>query len=129
MNRRDPWPWPGDTPLDRARRIARTYREALMIAAPDTCVDLDARCRDLGQTWVVPKPLSFGPDDLLDAKEVADMCNVQPSTIRQWRRRGLATQDTPDGLRYRVADVLDYHAGRRRRRANMAVNPDMTRDS
>ncbi|RSN19884.1 hypothetical protein DL990_40980 [Amycolatopsis sp. WAC 01416] len=96
-----------------------------MIAAPDTCVDLDARCRDLGQTWVVPKPLSFGPDDLLDAHEVAEMCDVQLSTVRQWRRRGLATQATPDGLRYRVADVLDYHAGR----ANTAVNPDMTRDS
>ncbi|WP_158255768.1 hypothetical protein [Amycolatopsis sp. BJA-103] len=56
------------------------------------------------------------------------MCDVQISTVRQWRRRGLATQHTVDSLRYRVADVLDYHAGRRRRRANTAVNPVMTRD-
>ncbi|GAA1962044.1 helix-turn-helix domain-containing protein [Amycolatopsis minnesotensis] len=125
----DPWPWPGDSPLDRARRVARTYREALLRDAPETCAELDDRCRELGQSWVVPKPLTFGQDDLLDADEVADMCDVRPGTVRQWRRRGLPTVDTVDGVRYRVADVLAYHADRRIRRANMAVNPDMTRDS
>lgn len=125
----DPWPWPGDSPLDRARRVARTYRDALQRADPRACDQLDARCRELGQNWTVPKPMTFGTDDLLDLDEVADMCDVKPDTVRQWRRRGLPTVDTPDGTRYQVADVLAYHAGRRRRRANTGVNPGMTTDS
>ncbi|WP_370944037.1 helix-turn-helix domain-containing protein [Amycolatopsis sp. cg5] len=129
MNATDPWPWPGDSPLDRARRVARTYRDALMGADEEACAEVDQQCRDLGQSWVVPKPLIFGQDDLLDAEEVAEMCDVQPDTVRQWKRRGLPTVDTADGVRFRVADVLAYHAGRRRRRAHKGVNPDMTRDS
>ncbi|WP_143268508.1 MerR family transcriptional regulator [Amycolatopsis vastitatis] len=129
MKRADPWPWPGDSPLDRARRVARNYRDALMRADAEACGELDRRCRDLGQGWIVPQQMKFGQDDLLDVDEVADLCDVQADTVRQWRRRGLPTVDTPDGQRYRVADVLAYHAERRRRRANAGVNPYITGDS
>jgi len=57
------------------------------------------------------------------------MCDVQPTTVQQWRHRGLPTVDTVDGPRYVIADVLAYHSERRVRRANKGVNPDMTRDS
>lgn len=30
----DPWPWPSDSQVDRARRIARSYRAALTVADP-----------------------------------------------------------------------------------------------
>jgi hypothetical protein len=120
---RDPWPWPGDSPLDRARRVARSYRDALKHAAPDVCTELDRRSCELGQTWVVPKPLTYGQDDQLTAEEVADMCDVRPDTVRQWRKRGLPIVDTPDGPRYLVADVLNYHAQIRYRRARRTVNP------
>lgn len=118
----DPWPWPGDSPLDRRSRVARTYREALAEADPARCAQLDAAARRLGQGWVLPSVLDHQTDDLLTAPEVAEMCNVQPATVRQWRRRGLPAVRTPDGLRYRVADVLDYHAQRRYQRARRAVN-------
>lgn len=117
------WPWPGDTPLDRARRIARSYRDALHVADHHTCAYLDQRARDLGQGWIVPKPLGWDRDDLLTQDEVADMCDVRLATVRQWRHRGMPTVDTADGLRYRVADVLDYHAQRRRRRAEKHDTP------
>ncbi|WP_103344088.1 helix-turn-helix domain-containing protein [Amycolatopsis sp. CA-126428] len=129
MKRADPWPWPGDSPLDRARRIARTYREALLRADAEACGEVDGRCRELGQGWVTPRPMNFGHDDLLTMEEVADLCDVQPDTVRQWRRRGLPTVDTADGLRYRVADVLAYHAQRRQIRASSTENLDMTGNS
>lgn len=125
----DPWPWPGDSPLDRARRVARTYRDSLHSLDPALCATVDQRCRDLGQSWIVPKPLTYSADDQLTADEVADMCDVQPSTVRQWKRRGLPAADTVDGVRYLVADVLAYHSERRVRRASKTVNPDMTRNS
>ncbi len=100
-----------------------------MLADPEACAELDNRCRDLGQSWAVPKPLTFGQDDLLDAAEVAEMCDVQPGTVRQWRRRGLPAKNTVDGVRFRVADVLAYHAGRRRRRTKTTANPDTTKES
>lgn len=118
----DPWPWPGDSPLDRRSRVARTYREALAEADPARCAQLDESARRLGQGWVLPSVLDHQADDLLTAPEVAEMCNVQPATVRQWRNRGLPAVRTPDGLRYRVADVMDYHAQRRYRRARSTVN-------
>ena len=118
-----PWPWPGDSPLDRARRVARTYRDALERVDPELCQQLDKRARELGQTWVQPRPLAHDHDDLLTAREVADMCDVMPNTVRQWKRRGLPTVDTPDGERYRVGDVLNYHAQRRYQRAHVGEEP------
>lgn len=112
----DPWPWPGDTPVERARRIARSYRDALLAAEPDTCTALDARAARLGQGWITPKPLAYHDDDLLTAPEVATMCDVQPGTVDQWRKRGLPVTTTPDGPRFLVRDVLAYHAEKRRKR-------------
>ncbi|MPZ66188.1 MAG: hypothetical protein GEU83_11965 [Pseudonocardiaceae bacterium] len=112
----DPWPWPADTPLDRARRVARSYRDALADADPDTCSQLDARMTELGQGWVQPKPLLHHDNDLLTATEVADMCDVKVRTVDVWRSRGLPAVSTPDGTRYRAADVVDYHARKRRQR-------------
>lgn len=114
----DPWPWPGDTPLDRARRVARTYRDALRRTDRELCAQLDQRTRDLGQQWIAPTTLAYDLDDQLTADEVAELCQVKPDTVRVWRYRGLPTVDTPDGRRYRVADVLNYHAQRRHQRSH-----------
>lgn len=119
----DPWPWPGDSPLDRRSRVARTYRDALAEVAPERCAELDETARRFGQGWILPSLLTYQPEELLTAQEVAEMCNVQPDTVRQWRKRGLRTVGTPDGARYLVADVLEYHAQIRYRRARRGVNP------
>lgn len=44
---------------------------------------------------------------LLTTAEVADVCNVDPETVRQWARKGLiATITLPGGLkRFRREDV------------------------
>ena len=114
--RPDPWPRRADSPLDRARTVARSYREALLRASPETCLGIDVRFIELGQTWIAPDIAQYEPDDLLTPRQAAMFCHVRPATLPVWRRRGLRVTTTPDGLRYRVADLLEYQAGQRRRR-------------
>lgn len=112
----DLWPWPADTPTDRARRIARSYRDALHAVDPDRCARLDAEATRLGQGWVVPQIVTVAPDDLLTRWQAAEFCQVRAKTITEWRRRGLRVTPTPDGDRYRVADLIAYQAELRRKR-------------
>lgn len=115
----DPWPWVADTPTERARRVARAYRDQLFAVAPERCADLDRRVQGLGQGWIVPAVVQFGDDDLLTVEEVAELCGVKPGTVDQWVARGLASVDTPDRRRFLVRDVLEYQAKVRRRRAGL----------
>jgi hypothetical protein len=112
------WPWPGDSPLDRARRIAREYRDALNDTDPERCATMDARAEAVGQGWVRPRAAQYGLDDLLDIDRAADYCQVKAKTLFEWRRRGLEVVDTPDGPRYQVKHLLDYQRRRRMRRAS-----------
>jgi hypothetical protein len=102
--------------MERARRVGRSYRDALAERDPERCGYLDRRMTALGQRWVVPRRVTYEPDELLTVGAVAEMCDVQRGTVAQWRRRGLVVTATPDGTRYRVSDVLAYHARLRQRR-------------
>ena len=112
----DPWPWPADTPLDRARRIAQSYRDALFAHKPAECEHLDRKAAELGQGWIIPQVLVHSADDQLNTEQVAEFCNVQPRTVDAWRSRGLKAIETNEGIRYLVRDVLDFNAERRKRR-------------
>lgn len=116
----DLWPWPADTQLDRARRIAQSYRDALAQAAPEHCARLDDKARQFGQDWVAPDLVTVDVDELLPAAEVAKLVGVQRQTIYQWAHRKCipAHRDPHSGqARYRVGDVFDHIAATRRRRA------------
>lgn len=117
----DPWPWP-DTPTEKARRVARAYRDAYHAVAPEACRELDQRVQSLGQGWIVPAVVQYADNDLLTVDELADFCGVQPGTIDQWRARGLASVDTPDGRRFLIRDAIEYQARTRRRRAGLGEN-------
>ena len=110
------WPWPADSPLDISRRVAWSYREALLTSDPDGCQALDETMVKRGQRWVIPKVDQFDSEDLLTVLEAADYCDVQVKTIYEWRRRGLKITKTVDGIRYKVADLREYKASRRRAR-------------
>ena len=117
---KDLWPWPADTPTDRARRVARSYRDALYGLDPQLCGRMDAQCAHLGQGWIVPSVLTVQPDDLLTRWQAADYCSVRVNTITKWKARGLAVTETPDGDRYRVGDLIEYQAELRRKRITPA---------
>jgi hypothetical protein len=111
------WPYPGDSPLARARRIAQAYREHLMVADPDACTRIDAQLREWGEAWMVPRTIVCDLDDWLDPADAADLVCVTVATIRQWRGRGrLAGRHTRNGWRYRARDVIAVAATARKRK-------------
>lgn len=114
------WPWAADTTLDRARRVAQAYRQALQTAAPDVCTEMDARMAAVGQTWVLPAVSTHEPLDLLTADLAAEEMRVARRTIYAWREKGLPVVETPDGPRYRVADLRDFVTAQRRQRLSKA---------
>lgn len=119
------WPNPADSPLERAQAIAREYRGELLKLDRELCLRMDERARYVGQGWVAPRASRHHPEDLLTARHAADYCNVRPTTLQQWKGRGLKVTSTADGSRYRVRDLDDYRAGRRvQRRTRGKVPPE-----
>jgi len=112
------WPWRADSPLERRSRVAQIYRHALENVAPEDCAALDAQMIAAGQPWVVPNRDPYEPTDLLTAQLAAELLHVARRTIYSWRYEGLKVVETPDGPRYRVADLKTFVTERRRRRAS-----------
>lgn len=102
--------------LERARRVALTYRAALVGLHPDAAADIDDWAIQHGQSWVNPSEWPWADDDMLTLQEAADACQVERSTVYRWHQRGLPYTATPDGLRIRVRDLLDFEQQRRRAR-------------
>ncbi|MFR9807085.1 helix-turn-helix domain-containing protein [Pseudonocardia sp. RS010] len=126
MTRPDPWPWPADTPRDRDRRIARAYRGALHELHPAVVAHLDQTFRDLGQAWISEEPVAYDLEDLLTPEQVADFAQVARRTVDTWRLERtppLPTVRTPDGIRIRFGDLIEWQADRRRRRATIGPAP------
>jgi hypothetical protein len=115
---KDPWPFPADTPLERARRIAQSYRAALLAIAPEHCHRLDEKAVDLGQGWVRPMESDVVDlDEALTAEQIGQLLSVAPRTVRMWGYRGHIERLDDDGRpRYRFRDVLDYLARTRQKR-------------
>ena len=84
-----PWPWPGDTELDKRTRICHDYRRELRRLNPDLCDRMDAAAHRLGQHWVSPQRATLDLDSTLPAAEMARHLNgeVSAEQIRQWGAR------------------------------------------
>lgn len=119
---RSRWPNPADTPLDRARRIATTYRAALDQLDPHRTSVLDRHFTDLGEIWVTPQPAALDLNAYLGAAAMSEHLGGHPTddVIRQWGQRGTIPRHKNDAGRtvYRVGDILDHLANQRRTRAN-----------
>jgi hypothetical protein len=92
-----PWPWPEDTALDRARRIARQYRTALARLAPDLAAQIDAATEQFGETWVTGTLVTTG-STRLSARDLAAAVGVRHGTVYVWVDRGVIDPPGPDGL-------------------------------
>ena len=117
------WPFHGDTPLDRARRVAASYRQALLDRYPDAAFALDDQFTDWGETWVAP---TLEPDLDLEAwvtvDVAADHVGLTVKAVYQWVYRSwLDSKKCNDGrIRVRLGDALDVNAGLRKKRAGRA---------
>jgi excisionase family DNA binding protein len=109
----DPWPFPADTALARARRVAQSYRSALQLVDPVGCQRLDEQMIRFGQRWVAPTVVVYGDDDWLTAEQVADYAGVRLSTAYEWRTRGLPSVRTNEGVRFQFAAVRAWLGGHR----------------
>lgn len=81
---RTTWPFPGDTSLDRARKIALMYRARLRALNSDACDDADQTAAAFGETWVAPQLATVDDSDAITGDEAADLVNVTEDVIRQW---------------------------------------------
>jgi hypothetical protein len=111
------WPYPGDSPTARARRVAHAYRHALEQAAPDHCANLDKTMYDYGQHWVVPRLVTVDPAAWLTAADAADLAAVNPATLRHLRHTGRLTGRRLSARRweYLAGDILALSATPRKR--------------
>lgn len=103
------WPFPEDSSIERARKVAIAYRTALLDALPDQCAILDERMRYFNQTWVLGHADLWDDNDLISGKEAAGLLSVTPGAVRHYRLRGyLCGYRTTEGWYYRVADVRAF---------------------
>lgn len=102
------WPFPGDSPVLKARRALYAYRAKLERVDPAGCAELDARMRRWGLTWIVPRELPADLGTWVSAADAADLAAVEMATLRQLRRRGRlhGRLNAANRWEYRVADVL-----------------------
>lgn len=102
------WPYPGDSPVAKARRVAQAYRARLDAIAPDQVADLDATFSDWGERWIAPRLTMFDLDDLLTPGQAADLGGVDTATVRVWRARGriVGHRDHDGSWRYLARDVV-----------------------
>jgi hypothetical protein len=84
QDKRNPWPWPVDTPLDRARKIATMYRRHLLTAAPGVCASVDDTTRAFGETWLLDNEDIIDPQGELTTAEAAELVRVSVKRIREW---------------------------------------------
>lgn len=113
------WPWPGDTQLDRARRVARSYREALLNHFPDDAMDLDEKFVAWGEIWVAPQRSEVDLEEWVTVDVAAQHVGLTPKAIYAW-----VYKDTIEGrkgrdrrLRVKLGDVLEVSRELRRKRA------------
>lgn len=120
---------PGDSREDIAKRVALSaigLIEGVIDGELDrsaAAVALDqwhAAWRAEGVKWTTPDRQPLSLDDWLTAADMAELVEVSPATIRQWRHRGHITARW-DGDRkcatYSVGEVLGYQRRQRERRA------------
>lgn len=116
-----PWPWPTDSPTDRARRVALSYRRLMELTLAGEISDpaaalvkLDTKWQELGQHWLIPSMVPLDLDEWLPAGEMAELFHVDPRAFRDWHRRGHIRMIVNANHQrcYCVGDVVEYARSR-----------------
>lgn len=121
--------FPGDSREDIAKRVALS---AIGLLDAVACGELDkpaltaalgmfhAAWAAEGVKWTMADERPLDLDEWLTASEMADLVEVEPATIRQWRHRGHITSRDGAATRgrlYNVGEVLAYQRRQREARA------------
>ncbi len=110
------YPYPGEAPVVRARRIANAYRARLMLVDPEGMAELDALCERWGETWAMPRLCRWDEDDWLSVADAAEFICVQPDSIHKMRLRGRLTGKYEGGRwLYRAGDLVGVISATRHR--------------
>lgn len=110
------WPFAGDSPILRARKVAWAYQALARELAPDRVSEMDARFRSWGEFWVAPVA-HYDPDDWVTAEEAGAIVGVSINYISALRRDGrLAGRLDPSDRRRFLFRVGDLQALKPRRR-------------
>jgi hypothetical protein len=119
-----PWPWPGDSREDQAKRVALSYRARLLMADPVATADLDGHWTEHGAHWVQPASAPLDLDEWLSPAEMADTLHIEPRCLRDWARRNKIRVLDDRGVRkYCVGDVVEYMRQTRLRRVSSTLTP------
>lgn len=111
------WPFPGDSPLVRARKVAQMYRARLRALSLDACDDCDRTAVGFGEKWVAPRLVHYNDDDLLRPADAADYLCITTTALGLLRARGRLEgvyDEAKRMWRYRFAELLKVQ-GRRTR--------------
>jgi hypothetical protein len=106
------WPFPGDAPVTRARKVALAFREALNEVKPEKVEELDRQFQRWGELWTAPMMVTWGDDDWIPTIEAAKLIHINPGSLNQLRVRGRikgrrrTDRASTTGMEYKVADVL-----------------------
>lgn len=125
-----PWPYPGDSLEDKAKRIAISYRALLFDVTQARCHDpagelhrLDHYWAEHGAYWPNP-PGEFvdGTQEWFTASDLAQLIDKSPVDIYRWARRGnIHQRASPDGSpEYSLTSAIQYKHAQRQRRARKA---------
>jgi hypothetical protein len=80
----DPWPWPADLPVDRARRIANSLLAQLHQLDPDEAAHNAAAAHRLGETWLGSTMVLYDNDQAITTQQAAELLCVSEGVIRLW---------------------------------------------
>lgn len=112
------WPWPGDTPLDRARRVALSYRHALQGLDGDMCGDIDQQMENWGELWAVPRVELVDLDEWVTIDVAAQHVGLTAKAVYNWvYSKDLASKMGNDKrLRVNLGEALEMNRNLRNKR-------------
>jgi hypothetical protein len=116
MNRARRSPWPPEmgpnTPHDRARRVARGWRDlAVKHCPPELVAQMDDACRRFSEAdWLLPSR-GDAEGEWLTRAQVATRGGVRPSVVSEWSTRGITDRRLPVGDPNRNVKLVRYPDG------------------
>ena len=97
------WPFPGESPADRARQVALQYRQALWNLDPHTCAAIDQAAVWAGEHWVIAEWAVETAEDWVSVARAAELVGRSKRWVWAWAQENHTAVGHPK--RVRLGDV------------------------